>query len=191
MLIIISQPHFFAGEAQLINQLFDLGMPLLHLRKPGATEEELCSLIGAIAERHRSKLALHQQQHIGEVYGIERWHLPERQRNENRKMQAGIVYSTSIHRLNEYGALDASFAYAFLSPVFDSISKRGLKAMDAAEHPWHIPERPIPLIALGGINTSNAQEALRLGFDGVAVLGAMWQQPDPYKALERLLTLAA
>ena len=59
--------------------------------------------------------------------------------------------STAFHELSqlqsEYGALD----YAFLSPIFDSISKKGYEAAFDHETLAHrVPRSSIPLVALGG-----------------------------------------
>ncbi len=106
------------------------------------------------------------------------------------KKQTGTLYSTSIHQLKDYGQLDSSiFSYAFLGPVFDSISKQGYQAMAPENHPLYLQKKEIPLIALGGIKGNNATEAMALGFDGVAVLGWLWQHPHPVKALEQLLNI--
>lgn len=191
MLIVISQPHFFAGEAQLINKLFAHGMPLLHLRKPGASGDDLEALIAEIDPRYRPQLVLHQQHDLSALFPIHRWHFPERERQQATVTASHRFLSTSIHRLADYASLSAIFAYVFLSPVFDSISKQGYGAMDADHHPWQIKEKHIPLIALGGITPTNMEQAFQMGFDGVAALGYVWQHTDPCRALEELLKQTA
>lgn len=42
-IIVITRPAFFDGETDLVNSLFREGMERLHLRKPGASEEELAA----------------------------------------------------------------------------------------------------------------------------------------------------
>ncbi|MGZ4048350.1 MAG: thiamine phosphate synthase, partial [Bacteroidia bacterium] len=42
------------------------------------------------------------------------------------------------------------------------------------------------IIALGGIDENTIQEAINLGFDGAAVLGAIWMSKDP---LEKFINL--
>ena len=41
--IVITRPAFSDGETDLVNSLFLEGMERLHLRKPGASEEELAA----------------------------------------------------------------------------------------------------------------------------------------------------
>lgn len=40
-LIVITQPEFFEDEAAAITSLFDAGLEILHLRKPGASYEDM------------------------------------------------------------------------------------------------------------------------------------------------------
>ena len=40
-LIVITTPQFFEGEAEAVTSLFQNGLEILHLRKPGASAEEM------------------------------------------------------------------------------------------------------------------------------------------------------
>jgi thiamine-phosphate pyrophosphorylase len=50
--------------------------------------------------------------------------------------------------------------------------------------------RRAEVIALGGIDAARLPVCRALGFDGVAVLGSVWQAADPLKAFSELQTLA-
>lgn len=55
-LIVITQPEFFEDEAAAITSLFDAGLEILHLRKPGASYEDMdkfCAPSGGIHGAHR------------------------------------------------------------------------------------------------------------------------------------------
>jgi thiamine-phosphate pyrophosphorylase len=43
-----------------------------------------------------------------------------------------------------------------------------------------------PLVAIGGINASNAAEVIQAGADSLAVVSAICSAPDPQKATEHL-----
>mmetsp|Transcript_20269 Transcript_20269/g.56475 ORF Transcript_20269/g.56475 Transcript_20269/m.56475 type:complete len:239 (-) Transcript_20269:97-813(-) len=105
-----------------------------------------------------------------------------------------LVQSTSLHSLEDlqvgkarYGALD----YAFLSPIFDSISKKGYMAakFDPVQLRALLQEhgKQLPIIALGGISAENCLQALDMGFQGVAVLGSIWEAQDPVAEMERFM----
>ena len=62
-----------------------------------------------------------------------------------------LTISTAFHELSQlqsnYGALN----YAFLSPIFDSISKKGYEAaFDHKDLAHSVPHSAVPLVALGG-----------------------------------------
>lgn len=182
MLIVISDSAINPGEAGIINELFRTGLDLFHIRKYGADEHALSELIRGIDDSYREKLVLNHDHELGKKLGLTRFHYSEKDRTawqENKwsGLHSGYRYSTSVHSLEEYNALPVHFEYAFLSPVFDSISKPGYEAVsfDFAKK----TDSPVKLIGLGGIQADNVQQVFDKGFDGAALLGAIWNNPDP------------
>lgn len=57
--IVITRPAFFDGETDLVNSLFLEGMERLHLRKPGASEEELAAWLQDIDSQYYGRIVLH------------------------------------------------------------------------------------------------------------------------------------
>jgi thiamine-phosphate pyrophosphorylase len=45
---------------------------------------------------------------------------------------------------------------------------------------------PIPVLGIGGINADNAADVIDVGADGVAVIGGIWNAPDPVAAVRAL-----
>jgi len=195
MVIIISHPAYQKEESSLINQLFEVGMPIFHLRKPIATEQEVKTMLEQIKPEYRARIVLNQFYHLSEEFGIHRFHFSTDRRNKgehNDWKKEGNVLSTSTHSFEEYKKLDSCFDYAFLSPVFDSISKPFYKKVqfeiDRNE------KSKIELIALGGIEAANCLKLKDKGFDGIAVLGSVWNKLEPiqsYKETERLWSILA
>lgn len=188
-LIVISNPTPITKEAALINQLFDEGLELLHLRKPDSSSQELVLLLQEVNPIHYSKIALHSHHYIAKSFGIKRLHYTEASRKQLTEFNiaeqsADYILSTSIHSTEEYNQLPEAFAYAFLSPVFDSISKSDYKAQT-----FDLTQRKkssVQLIALGGVNESNCSDALQMGFDGVALLGSIWSAENK---IENFITI--
>ena len=58
-LILLTRPDFFSGEADTINALFAAGLPILHLRKPQATQEQKEALVAQIAPAYRDRIVMH------------------------------------------------------------------------------------------------------------------------------------
>lgn len=189
MLIVISDSDFKPGETAIVNELFRSGLDLFHIRKYGADERELLEMIDGIQPEYRSKLVLNHNHRLGSRLGVNRFHYSGIDRKAWEKdswngVNKSCVYSTSVHDMEEYNELPMHFSYAFLSPVFDSISKTDYKAatFDLSKRQNYESK----LIGLGGIHAGNLQHAIRMGFDGVALLGAIWKSENPVIAFEKI-----
>lgn len=199
MLIVISSPTPVSNEAFLINQLCEEGLSVFHLRKPDYTEPKLTALLKEIDPVHYSKIALHRFHHLAGSFGINRLHFTGEGRKQINKdalmayKSEGMVLSTSVHSMPEYYDLSSHFDYTFLGPVFDSISKPGYQAkafnMESMDK-----KQATKLIALGGIDSTNCSKAYSMGFDGVAVLGAVWNNEhkiNAFKVIQSLCPITA
>ena len=102
---------------------------------------------------------------------------------------AGSTTSTSFHSLQQLRTdWGPALSYAFLSPIFDSISKEGYSAarFDRCKLLQVLDQCEFPVVALGGITSKNMQEARHMGFAGTAVIGSVWQADNPVTAWQRL-----
>jgi thiamine-phosphate pyrophosphorylase len=84
-------------------------------------------------------------------------------------------------------AQDLDVDYLGVSPVFQTPTKTDTKA------PWGLEGlRRIrafsrhPLVAIGGLNAGNAQDAVRAGAEGIAVVSAICASPAPREAAREL-----
>ena len=172
-LIVVSDAVYFENEAKLINQLFEAGMAIFHLRKPGTDQSAFKGLIDQIEKQYHNRIALHQFHELSkDLTDIKRLHFPEQRRKEVFKNVDGYTLSTSIHHLDELKNV-VGFDYTFYGPVFNSISKQGYSGIGSAD--LVLPENSgIKIIGLGGIDHEKVQDVKLMGFDGVAVLGAIW-----------------
>lgn len=193
-LIVISNPEDFNGEAAVINSLFRAGMFCFHLRKPGSSAGQLCALLDGIDPAFYPRIALHQHHGLAGTYGITRLHYTEEGRKRasedvlESKIQQGYLLSTSVHEIQHLSS-PGPFEYVFFGPVFNSISKPGYRSV--VKPGFRIkpaPGRPL-VIALGGIEAGHLPAVKEMGFDGAAVLGTIWQQPE--KAIEIFTLLQA
>ncbi len=196
MVIVVSDAVLRKDEAGIINALFDEGLQIFHLRKPFATAWELQQLLRAINSKYHAKIALHQHHALAESFGINRLHYPEVKRKGaaaeelEQLKEAGFHLSTSVHHINE--AVHEGFDYVFFGPVFNSISKAGYTA--TINENIVLPKKQTKQIAIGGIDANNCAKAMQMGFDGVAVLGAVWQSNDAlhqFKQIQNACSLIA
>ena len=196
MLLVISNPIAVPDEATIINGLFDEGLEIFHVRKPGIDIFEIDELMKKIKSEYYQQIAIHQHHQMANRYGIQRFHFTEAARNEADEQNliqlknSGCSLSTSIHQVSDYQSISSCFAYTFFGPVFNSISKQGYHATIGDDFVFPLlPDRP-QVISIGGIDEANIQRAISMKFTGVAVLGALWQQPhnavEKFKALQKI-----
>ena len=190
-LIVISDPVCFEAEASLINQLFDAGMSVFHLRKPQTNKLAYAKLITQIDECYHDRIALHQFHELATDFPlIKRLHYPEWLRKtiaeETEHHMQAIIKSTSIHDLKDMNQL-RGFDYTFYGPVFNSLSKPGYTGVANADLVLPEQKNGCKIIALGGIDAKKIEQVKHMGFDGLAVLGAIWN--DKQLTLESFTTL--
>jgi len=189
-MIIISSPIAIANEIDIIHSLFEEGMELFHVRKPLFSAAEMKQFVSKIRFEFRSKLVLHQQHNYSKTFGINRLHFTEKSRMEITKFSSkyslenykanDFILSASVHTMEDFNALSDAFDYAFLAPVFKSISKENYEPkMDFSSELKKRTNFKTKLIALGGIQSENINQALSFGFEDVALLGTIWNNNNP------------
>ena len=182
--IVITKPEMFPGEEELVNTLFANGMQRLHLRKPGASEEEMAEWIGRIDLPFRQKIIVHDHHRLLKTMGLGGIHLNARNPeapawfSAERQKRRSVTLSRSCHSLEEIAQWKGVCDYLFLSPIFDSISKGGYtSAFTRATllQAYHDGLFSKPVYALGGVSADNIRSIYDYGFAGAAVIGSLWQ----------------
>ncbi|WP_324674523.1 thiamine phosphate synthase [Hymenobacter sp. GOD-10R] len=194
-LLLISPPEESPNEISTLVQLFEAGLGLFHLRKPYWPEAQLEDYFRAIPALFHSRIVLHSHYALAQRYALHGLHLPARSRHTWRPslLPVGQSLSTSFHTLEEVQQHRRHYDYVLLSPIFDSISKAGYgSAFDLGSLPQALQQLQYRaqyaphVIALGGITAENVGAAQQAGFAGAAVLGAVWQAPDPVAAFQAI-----
>ncbi len=177
MLVIISSPVAVEKEAEKINELFKMGLKVLHLRKPNSTKEEIGSLLNQIKPLFYERISLHQHHSLANFFGIRRLHFTSMEREKAIGLdKSNCTISCSIHSVEEYNNLpNKTFDYCFLSPVFTSTSKPNYegKIFDLSKAD---KTKTTKIIALGGISSQNCNKPKEIGFNGIALLGSIWNE---------------
>lgn len=195
-MIVISNPAAIADEGKIINNLFDEGLKLFHIRKPNRAKNDIVTLIDSINLGHHPKLVLHQEYELASEFNIHRIHFTEKTMLDFEKITTGLgnkrewVFSASTHSIETFNKLPSQFTYAFLSPVYESISKSGyVSEVDIIKSVNERTNFKTKLVALGGITNKNINETLMNGFDDIALLGSIWNADDTIREFKKCFSI--
>ncbi len=189
-IVVITPPQFTDSEAGVIVRLLQHGVWAVHLRKPQSSAVEMARLVASVPVWCRPHLVLHDHFELCATYGLKGVHL--NRRNPVVPVCHKGSCSKSTHSVDELRTTLPMVDYAFLSPVYDSISKEGYGAaytveqLEAARAEGVVGPR---VFALGGVSLDRLSEVQAGGFGGAALLGDVWQrvdQPGFEQYLERL-----
>jgi thiamine-phosphate pyrophosphorylase len=174
-LAVITSPGDIPGEVGYLEGMLEAGLEKLHLRKPGGTVE---GLLERLAPRWASRLVVHGSVGLAMRYGVPQVHgAAERVGGRSSSGDAGgVAVSTSVHSWEEFKRLPAGLAYAFISPLFDSISKPGYMATGdlLTMPPGPLPCRPV---GMGGVSADTIGLMMARSWTGAALLGWIWEVP--------------
>jgi thiamine-phosphate pyrophosphorylase len=184
MIILFTTPGFSSNESLFLNRMLEEPGLRLHLRKPHSSVNEFEQLLQDIDSAYHSRIVIHQHHQLAEVYDLGGIHFTEMLRLQE-PLTSNTV-STSFHDLQTALKEGHPYRYFFCSPVFPSISKAGYSTSEN----WKIAEETAEFrgkaVALGGIDQTRLTEVRHRGFRHIAILGTVWQAPDPVKELKEL-----
>ncbi|RZF62092.1 thiamine phosphate synthase [Sphingobacterium corticibacterium] len=189
MIILLSPEQPVTDESAIVNTLLERGLSLFHIRKYQLTDTEMVAYVNDINRDYRKQLVLHSHFHLANELGIERLHVREedRKQHKQRAFTTGFTLSTSVHAITTFNTLDTIWDYAFLSPVFPSISKKGYGITHTVLDDLRLHCNPhVRLVGLGGIDEQNYRQVFTAGADAIALLGAIWNSPQPIQIFDTI-----
>jgi len=181
-MILITNPQQVPNETEIINALFEEGLEVLHLRKPGFNEVQMREFISKIDQQFHSRIMIHSHYELLDLYSLKGLHFTEKTKHllpDYDDVQC--TKSMAVHELAELKSVRPTVGYILLSPLFPSVSKEGYSKQ------WDIGELKLKLaktnsfstVALGGITLKNIKTVKELRFQDFALLGSIW---EPVKA---------
>lgn len=194
-LIVISSPINIESEYETILLLFKAGLKYFHLRKPNLSLQEFEYFLDRIPEQYLNRVIIHQHHELIEKYPLKGVHYTKyttdfKYLDSNYK----IHRSKSYHSISEIPKNSFDYNYVFLSPIYPSISKPGYqnnfdfeRLKTFLKNKDKLPE----IIALGGIDVDRIPEVKQIGFDGVAILGTIWQENTVDRRLKKFQEITA
>lgn len=156
----------------------DAGLQSILLREPKLSDRATLELARELRRRlgARGWLGLHDRVHLSEAAGADAVHLGFRSlapAAAREILPESIAIGFSAHADDEPRVREAC-DYLLLGPVFDTPSKRGLKAplgLDGWKRELALTRTPA--WAIGGVDASNAGSLLDAGAAGVALVRAI------------------
>lgn len=178
MLIVFSSPRPMLNEYDPMKNLFQEGMEYYLLRKPDQDKQKVINFLNPIAMDRRKQVIVHGYPDVAVKYKVGGIHLSSKQGIQEIPEDWKGIVGKSCHSFEEVEAIDGKVDYVFLSPIHDSISKEGYesKFTESELIDFLKNERKTKVIALGGISPENAKSTLDMGFDGLAILGTIWNE---------------
>ena len=190
--IIYTSPTAIENEIEIISQLLDAGADYLYIRKPELDDFSLVDYVESIPEKYW-KQCISTSLIIAKEFDFGGYHFTRDivQKNElyNEKIiswlnESGKISSVSAHSIEEMKKYAGIFKHVIVSPVFKSISKEN------HSYDWNFGELNIVLtdchaslamtkfFAVGGVDETKISIVKNLIFDGVGLLGALWNEPE-------------
>lgn len=147
-----------------------------HIRKQNWGINQMREYIEKLPVEWQRKSVLHSHFELIHSYSLKGIHLNERNRISGLYSQyAPFVISTSFHNTKDLLGESNAYEYVFLSPIFDSITKRGYNAAFSEQELIVLNSvSKHKIIALGGVTDKSLSNCRDLGFCGVAYLGSFW-----------------
>jgi thiamine-phosphate pyrophosphorylase len=192
-LIVFTAPKNFTGEAELLNLFLKDRFLTLHIRKPHFSEVDMRVFLSNIEFKYHAQLIIHDFIHLLSEFKLKGFHCTRRFLSTSDKSILELKekyptksFSKSCHSLEELTP-NSGFNYVFLSPVFDSISKKDYQSkFDLKEVTETLKSNTSKVVALGGVSTSNIQQLKKCRFIGVGVLGSIWNSLEPKREYEKI-----
>lgn len=180
-------------EVETVTELFEAGLAQFHLRKPTYSVTQLKDWLDKLNPKYLPRIVLHSFHDLALDYNVGGIHLSERQRKrclQSReqvdfltKQMGHLKLSSSFHTLVDLRFAPKIYQYAFISPVFDSVSKpHHTAAFHRDELQRAVAGSRNLVIALGGVTAERIPTAQYIGFHGVGLLGAIWKSNNPIKS---------
>ena len=190
MIVLISPENDIKDEIAILHQLFKNGLEYYHFRKPSKNLEEHIAYLNQIEEKYHDRIIIHYYHQLINQFNLKGIHFQEQKRIdvlENGSeyfiglQMLGKTMSSSFHEPEVLANCDIEFDYHLLSPVFSSISKKGYEGRGFDVN--HIDK---PIVGMGGINTETIAKTIQLGFEGIGVLGGVWNAENPVESFKKI-----
>jgi len=197
-LYVITDPDLSLGRPtiELVKQALEGGAGAIQLRNKKASKRELItegSEIKALCQAFGALFIVNDHADVAVALDADGVHLGQEDlpaEVARRILGSQKIVGCSAHTIEE--ALEAERAgadYLGVGTIFPTASKEKIRLASPgriSEIKMHVK---IPIVAIGGIKATNADQVLAAGADAVAVITAVVSAPNPREAAAELVAL--
>jgi thiamine-phosphate pyrophosphorylase len=122
------------------------------------------------------------------LLGADGVHLGQEDEGAERAREAGLMLGISVRTEDEaLAAVKSGADYVGAGPVWSTPSKADAAEPIGLEGLEELRQLPVPVVAIGGIDASNAADCIRAGASGVAVIRAARDAVELRRAIDAAL----
>lgn len=188
---VLSSTKSIRNEAGIVCELFENGLKFFHLRKPRWTVERVRCWIKSVPKRFRSRIILHQFPELVKEFDLGGFHIHAGETlPENLSPGKISVRCEHYSDIEKYGNRSRCL---MLGPIFSkedrdvTVPVRTFQEYAAIVAYHRKKGGKSKIFAFGGVDECNVKHCRKAGFDGVAVVGAIWDKgSDPISAFKKL-----
>jgi thiamine-phosphate pyrophosphorylase len=170
------------------------GCRWVSLREKDLPDDEQILLARRLLPKIRgtgARLLIHGEAALAGLAGTDGVHLPAGAdaAAARARLGRGKFIGISIHTVGEAVAIDpCNVDYALAGPAFETPSKPGYGPEIGRKGLSEIARAaPVPVLAIGGINTLRVAELITADASGVAVMGGVMRAADPQQEVRGLI----
>jgi thiamine-phosphate pyrophosphorylase len=194
LLLVTDRSQALLPLADIVARACAGGCRWVSLREKDLPADEQIALARSlvpIAQRYGARLTLHGAADLARTAGLAGVHLAAAGDAAAARKILGpqALVGISIHSAAEAGLLDPRVVdYAIAGPAYLTASKPGYgPALGPDGLAGICRAAPVPVIAIGGIETENVGDVITAGAAGIAVMGSVMRAADPGRVIEDLL----
>ncbi len=193
-LMLVTDLKMAGGEEALVNivtKAIKGGVNIVQLREKDISGSELVHISRVVKRATAGKALFLINDRADAALGCaaDGVQLPERSLPVNVVSSIGpnLIIGCSVHSAMGVAQAELTGAdFVLLGTIFETTSKPGIRPAGVEIITQALGLANIPIIAIGGINATNAAQVVQAGASGVAVQSAILKATDPEKAAREL-----
>ncbi len=189
--VALSKQTFVRCVTRIVLELFENGLKFYHLRKPNWPKSTFVRFIKAFPRKYRSRIFVNQFPEL-----VKEFHLGGFQFSAAKGLGVPVNFRGNLEmrceRFSDVEKFGNACEKIMLGPIFQR-QKRDLNVparnLNEIKITLAAAKKAVPaakFFAFGGISEKNLSTCKKLGFDGIAVVSAIWNSKNPLEAFKKL-----